>query len=258
LGTAVTPYFSRDGITLYLGDCRIILPELGTGWADCILADPPYGETSLGWDRRVAGWLPIVRATLNRNGSLWCFGSLQHFMAERDAFAAWKLAQSIVWEKHNGSGFAADRFRRVHELVAHFYPDDSSWEQVYKKPVFTRDATKRTVRRKGQRARHTGEIGDSTYVSHDGGPRLMRSVIHVRSCHHKAQHPTEKPCGILSPLIEFSCPPGGTVAVPFAGVGSELEASRLAGRKAIGVELSEKYAERAAKRLEQGILSFDG
>jgi site-specific DNA-methyltransferase (adenine-specific) len=251
----MTPYFSGDGVTLYHGDCREVFPTLGDGWADMVLADPPYGETSLGWDRRVVGWVSVARVTLSRRGSLWCFGSLRHFLAERDAFAGWKLAQEIVWEKHNGSAFHADRFKRVHELVAHFYPADVPWGEIYQSPVFTQDATKRAVRHK-ERPPHTGEIENSTYVSTDGGPRMMRSVIYVRSCHGRAQHPTEKPMGILSPLVEFSCPPGGTVAVPFAGVGSELDAARMAGRKAIGVELSERYCERAAKRLSQGVLAL--
>lgn len=247
------PYFQRDGITLYHGDCREVIPSLGGGWADCVVADPPYGETSLVWDRRVAGWLDPVPLALKRPGSLWCFGSLRHFWAERDAFDGWKLAQEVVWEKHNGSSFHADRFKRVHELIAHFYPAGVPWGELYKSPVFTPDATRKVVRRKEQTP-HTGVIGDSTYVSHDGGPRMMRSVIRVRSCHGTARHSTEKPIGIISPLIEFSCPPGGTIAVPFAGVGSELLAARLGGRKAVGVEIEESYCEEAARRMEQGVL----
>jgi DNA modification methylase len=38
---SLTPYYDRDGITLYCGDCREILPQLGT--FDLLLTDPPYG-----------------------------------------------------------------------------------------------------------------------------------------------------------------------------------------------------------------------
>jgi site-specific DNA-methyltransferase (adenine-specific) len=67
--------------------------------------------------------------------------------------------------------------------------------------------------------------------------------------HHSAIHPTEKPLGILSPLIEYACPEGGLVVDPFAGSGSTLDAARQSGRRAIGIERHEPYAEAAAKRL---------
>ena len=82
----------------------------------------------------------------------------------------------------------------------------------------------------------------------------MRSVLAVRSCHGYAVHPTQKPVGILHPLIEFSVPVSGIVLDPFAGSGSTLVAAREAGRRAIGIEVQERYCEIAAKRLAQGVL----
>ena len=252
--TPPPPYFQRGNVTLYYGDCREVLPAvLQPGSVDLLLADPPYGETSLDWDAAVAGWTAALMPLLKPSGSLWCFGSLRFFMEQRDEFAGWKHAQDVVWEKHNGSSFHADRFKRVHELAAQFYPASVPWGEVYKKPVTTPDATKRQVRRK-QRPPHTGHIEASSYTSEDGGPRLMRSVIFVRSCHGYAEHPTQKPTGIVIPLLEYSCPPRGLAVSPFAGSGTDLDAARLLGMRAVGCEVDERNCEKIARRLSQETL----
>lgn len=251
----MTPYYEDEWVTLYHGDMREVLPLLGENRVDCVVTDPPYGQTSLEWDRCVPYWPRVVAPVLAPHGSMWCFGSLRMFMDRVPDFKGWKLAQDLVWEKHNGSNFHADRFRRVHEQVAHFYPAKTPWEQVYNEVPTTPDATKRTVRRK-ERPPHTGEIAGSTYTSQDGGPRLQRSVIQARSMHGSALHPTEKPVGVLSLLIEASCPPGGVVLDPFAGSGSTGEAARQLGRESFLVEADERYCEIAAKRLSQGVLNL--
>ena len=247
----VTPYFEDRGATIYLGDCREILPALALGGAvDLVLADPPYGDTSLDWDVRDLRWLAVAGPLLAAHGSVWCFGSLRMFMAQAAGIDAlgWRLAQDVVWEKHNGSGSAADRFKRVHEGVAQLYPAGSQWNRVYKSPVTTPDAVAKQVRRK-KRPQHWGEIGEAHYQSEDGGPRLMRSVIYARSCHGYADHPTQKPVEVLRPLIEYSCPPGGLVLDPTMGAGSTLIAARQLSRGAIGIEIDEGHCESAARRL---------
>ena len=243
------PYFEQDGITIYHGDCREIILAL-IGQVDVVVTDPPYGDTSLEWDARIIGWQEDVARVASQ---LWCFGSLRFHMNERDAFDGgdWKLAQEVVWEKHNGSGFHADRFKRVHEIAVHWYRGE--WGALYKDPPVTMDATARTLRRK-TRPTHTGHIEAGSYASEDGGPRLMRSVQRVRSEHGRAVHPTQKPLGILRPLIQHSSPPGGIVLDPFAGSGSTLLAARDLGRRAIGIEIEERYCEAAALRLAQTTL----
>jgi site-specific DNA-methyltransferase (adenine-specific) len=240
-----TPYWEdRDaGLTLYHGDCRDILPQLGLQ-ADCVIADPPYAETSLAWDRWPDGW-PTLAATVT--SSMWCFGSMRMFLDRRDEFTGWKLSQDVVWEKHNGSGFAADRFKRVHETVTHWYRSD--WRSIHHEITRERGTP---VRKSGSAVRattpHTGEIGVHRWE--DDGLRIPRSVQRVRSMHSRALHPTEKPLGILAPLITYACPPGGLVLDPFAGSGSTLDAARQTGRRAIGVEADERYCEAAARRLD--------
>jgi site-specific DNA-methyltransferase (adenine-specific) len=247
---AVTaPYWSDERVSLYLGDMREVLPALGVK-ADLVLADPPYGETSLAWDRWPDGWLEVAAKAAN---SLWCFGTLRMYLKHGGEFAAarWKLSQDVIWEKHNGSGIANDRFYRVHEQPTHWYR--GAWRDIHHDTPITRDATARTLTRR-QQPKHTGQIGPSSYASEDGGPRLMRSVIKVRSMHHRAIHESQKPGGLLEPLITYACPPGGLVVDPFAGSTSTLVTARMTGRRAIGIELREECAEQAALWLAQADL----
>ncbi|MFE6429320.1 DNA-methyltransferase [Streptomyces rochei] len=241
------PYYEDDTVQLYLGDMREILPSLAVQ-ADLIVTDPPYAETSLAWDRWPDGW-PTLAATVTR--SMWCFGSMRMFLDRRDEFADWKLSQDVIWEKHNGTGFAKDRFRRVHEHALHWYrgPWRNTSHDVPRVPSTGGHqggpASRSTIA-------HTGTIARQQWT--DDGTRLMRSVIKVRSTHHAAIHPTEKPLGILDPLIRYACPEGGLVVDPFTGSGSTLEAARLSGRRAVGIEAHEPYAEAAAERLQQPYL----
>lgn len=241
------PYYTDEAATLYLGDCREILPSLDLR-ADLIVTDPPYAETSLAWDRWPDGW-PSLAATAA--SSMWCFGSMRMLLDRRDEFVSWKLSQDVVWEKHNGSGFAKDRFRRVHEYVTHWYR--GKWANVHHQ---TPRVPSTGGHQGGPASRsgiaHTGTIARAIW--NDDGTRLIRSVVKARSAHHAAIHPTEKPVELLDPLIRYGCPPGGLVLDPFAGSGSTLDAARQCGRRAIGIEAREDYAEAAARRLSAQIL----
>lgn len=236
-------------IEVITGDCRDVLARFPDASFDCILTDPPYGETSLEWDRWVPDWPKMLRRLLKPTGSMWVFGSQRMFFDHVGEFSGWKLAQDIVWEKHNGSGLFADRFRRVHEHALHFYRDDALWSDVFKAPQFTNDATARTVRKKSRPAQWIGATGDSVYRSEDGGPKLMRSVIYVRSEHGRAEHPTQKPIGIVEPLLLYSCPPGGRVLDPFAGSGTTGLVAKRHGIDAVLVEGKPEFAALIDRRI---------
>jgi site-specific DNA-methyltransferase (adenine-specific) len=262
------PYFADDTVRLYVGDCREILPALGERF-DCAVADPSYEETSLRWDRWADGWPAAVASHTN---SLWCFGSMRMFLRHHAEIeeSGWKLSQdvigvdvdgepvygdvTVVWEKHNGSGFAKDRFRRVHENILHWYRGE--WRGVH------HDVPRVPAVHKcggpiygSPQSQHTGAIKSMGYVN--DGYRLLRSVVKTPSVHGKAIHPTEKPVDLLDPLIRYACPPGGVVLDPFAGSASTAVAARLSGRRAVLIEADERYAEKAAQRLQQTVLNLD-
>lgn len=249
----MNPYFDDGQVTLYLGNAFEVLPELGIT-ADLLCIDPPYGETSLEWDRWQDGW-PTLAATAAT--SMWCFGSMRMFLERGSEFSAagWKLSQDIVWEKHNGTGFARDRFRRVHEHALHWYR--GPWRDVHHDvPLLASPGLHQGGSARRSFIPHTGAIAATTWT--DDGTRLARSVIQARSMHHAAIHPSQKPCEVLRPLLEYACPPGGLVLDLFAGSGSTLDTARQCGRRAIGIEGFEPYAESAAKRLSQPVLDFEG
>jgi site-specific DNA-methyltransferase (adenine-specific) len=251
----MNPYYQDEHVTLYLGDMREVLPALGE--FDACVTDPPYGETSLAWDRWPDGWPGLVA---EHTRSLWCFGSMRMFLKHRDQFAVWKLAQdtvgefeidTMVWEKNKASGPVADRFRRVHELATQWYR--GLWRDIYHEvpriPA-TADRVNKVgavVYRRSAGLPHRGDYGPNPYI--DDGMRLARSVVRARVVRGRDTHPTEKPLDVLSPLIEFSVPPGGLVLDPFAGSGSTLFAARRLDRRAVGIEASEEYCEKAAARL---------
>ncbi|MDH6460142.1 site-specific DNA-methyltransferase (adenine-specific) [Micromonospora sp. A200] len=243
------PYYADDTVTLYHGDSREILPILDLQ-PDCIVTDPPYGETSLEWDRWPDGW-PTVAAKLT--SSMWCFGSMRMFLDRRDEFAGWKLSQDVVWRK-NVAGFQpGDRFNRIHEHALHFYR--GAWGSIHHTPPRVPAVRRRAGDLIGRAANEpgvTGARGASFQVS--DGLAYHPSVVDASISRTVSQHPTEKPVRLLDPLIRYACPPGGLVLDLFGGSGSTADAARMSGRRAVLIEANEGYCEAIADRLAQGVL----
>lgn len=99
---------------------------------------------------------------------------------------------------------------------------------------------------------------EEVYIIGDGWRSATRGSSVLR---HNARtdsgrlHPTEKPVGLMMALIR--CAPAGSVLDPFMGSGTTLVAAKELGRRAIGIEIEERYCEIAAKRLDQEVLPFE-
>lgn len=104
-----------------------------------------------------------------------------------------------------------------------------------------------------------GNSDEEIYILGEGftGKRGTNVLVHPKPPPgNRDAHPTPKPVSLMERLIE-KCPPG-IIADPFAGSGATLIAARNLGRKAVGVELEERYCEIIARRLSQGVLDFGG
>ena len=213
------PYYSDDLVTLYHGDCREVTEWLA---ADVLVTDPPYG---IGWRRgenkarssRPAKGIANDGDTAARDAALAMWGDRPALV-----FAAPLLPppdgarHALVWRKPEDAG-----------VVGSSLPWRRDVEMVYALGTWPRS---------------TG-----TASSVLTGPRGLRA-------YSDGSHPHMKPTGLMSNLLA-ACPPG-IAADPFAGSGATLVAAKHLGRRAIGVELEERYCEIAAKRLAQGVLDF--
>ena len=227
------PYWSGDGITLYLGDCREITEWLA---AEVLVTDPPYG---IGYQRERRTWkkpvnrpnpyvMPAGRATTIqgdrdtglRDEALAMWGHAALAFGDLKLAPPANTAKVLIYRKPPNAG--------THGTVAGFRHDIEAIYLIGKWPV--------------------GFGGLSSVL--DTGARSQGNDY---SCSGRYGHPHAKPVDVMETLIH-ACPPG-VIADPFAGSGSTLIAARNQGRSAIGVEIDERYAEKAARRLDQGILA---
>jgi len=233
------PYFEQDGITLYHGDCRDVLPTIADE-VELLITDPPYrsldidvirgtttrlvgGTNERGGDRIGTDWfqtlpdeeidrvISLAMSRLSISGAAYVFADVKTGIR---LFGSLPQRNVLVWDKMKiGMGYS---WRRMHEWIA-YCPME-----------------KHKLRNPG--------AGD---------------IIRCQGVFDKT-HPTEKPTGVLTPLIANSSDEDACVLDIFAGTGSTLVAAKLVGRRAIGIELEERYCEIAATRLSQGVLFGTG
>lgn len=216
----MTPYYEADGITIFHGDCREMTAWLG---ADVLVTDPPYG---IGWSR-------------GANPSRY---SVAHDGIEGDADTTVRDAALAAWGSKPGvvfGSFYAPFPTGVRQVLVWHKPDDAG--VVGSTTGHRRDAE--PVFLVGEWPRRA-----ATWTS------VMRSTQRSIKAIVATGHPHTKPVDVLRTLLHHS--PVGAVADPFMGSGSTLLAAKQLGRRAIGVELDERYCEVAARRLAQGILDF--
>lgn len=217
------PYWSDDVCALYLGDCREVTEWLA---ADVLVTDPPYGRN----------WEAGSRMT-NSHGYGY---SSAHGGIVGDIDTATRDEALTLWGSRLGIVFGDP-------LVAR--PAGAVQALGYGKPL---DAGIKGARAGFRRDLELMYLVGPWPVGVGGCSSILRTgslVAGPRGVGMRYGHPHAKPVDLMETLIA-ACPPG-VIADPFAGSGSTLVAARNLGRRAIGVEIDERYAERAARRLAQ-------
>jgi site-specific DNA-methyltransferase (adenine-specific) len=220
------PYWQGDGITLYHGDCREVLDWLD---ADVLVTDPPYGRKySPAPGNGTGGKFHMGRGasgitgdedTTTRDAALATWGGkLAIVFGDLTLPPPPGIKLTMVYRKPDTAGAfgAMGGFRRDAEAIYLLGP----WT--------------------------AGIGGKSSVLSSQSREFSLRIA-------QRYGHPHAKPVDVMETLIA-ACPPG-VIADPFAGSGSTLVAARNQGRRAVGVEIDERYCEMAARRLDQGILA---
>jgi DNA modification methylase len=220
------PYWSDGQVALYLGDCREVTEWLA---ADVLVTDPPYGR---GWKQGE------LKGRLNRSDSHSGIAGDQDTAVRDAALAAW------------GTRFAA-----VFGDLMLPPPTGNKLTMVYRQPpnAGTRGAIG-GWRRDAEAIYLLGPWSSGLGGRSSVIATASRSQGNPSSAQGRYGHPHAKPVDVMETLIG-ACPPG-VIADPFAGSGSTLVAARNLGRRAIGVELEERYCERIAGRLSQAAFDF--
>ena len=212
------PYYSHGGIVIYHGDCRDILPHVT---ADVVVTDPPYGMNWPCDNRRFCGGSVESQARRPKNPRHYppVVGDDQPF----DPSPWMGFSGVVLWgANHYGQrlpvGTTLVWIKRLDPAFGSFLSDaEVAWM-------------------KG---------GHGVYCYRD---LSMQGDTTTRT------HPTQKPVPLMRWCIGLM--PEGVILDPFMGSGTTLVAAKQLGRKAIGIEIEERYCEIAVKRLQQEVLPF--
>ncbi len=217
----MTPYYEDSAVTIYHGDCREILPW-NKPWLNevILITDPPYG----------------VRYSPSQN-SKKAWGNKTF------------IGDTVV--RGDDSDFDPRKFLSFPTVVlfgANHYadklPPSAAWIVWDKRDGMT-----------------SNDFADCELIwtNLNDNARVFRhqwnGALRDSERGESRLHPTQKPKVLMCWIIE-KCPTG-TILDPFMGSGTTLRAAKDLGRKAIGIEIEEKYCEIAARRMEQEVLPLN-
>jgi site-specific DNA-methyltransferase (adenine-specific) len=215
--TSMQPYYDDGTVTLYNADCREALSNLDAVDIALLVADPPYG----------INYEPTRRA----NGSkMW--GS-QRVQGDREQFDPTPLLRFECVVLFGANWYAAD------------LPSSGGWIVWDKAPRYSKEG-------------FAASDAELAWTNCGSLVRTFRLQWGGRSRNHEENHhPTQKPEALLRWVITTCARDYGVIVDPYCGSGSTLVAAKALGRRAIGIELEERWCAVAAQRLAQEVLPLD-
>ena len=246
-GDCLKPYYSEKGIEIYCGDCREVIPSLET--VDCVVTSPPYNTLPV-------RYAPSGMHAQRENGvNKWLKKASAGYADSRPEpeYQEWlrgivaqclERCSGLVWVNHKV------RYRdgeAVHPVRFLPFP---IWAEV----IWNRRGSM-TFNSRRYAPSHEVILGFGRPLYWNQDLDTLLSVWDI-SPQLEEEHPCPYPLEIPLRLISSSCPLEGKVLDPFMGSGTTLRAAKDLGRRAIGIEIEERYCEIAAKRLSQEVLDF--
>jgi len=251
------PYYSDSSVTLFLGDADgtaggpAVLGSLKDASFPAIITDPPYNvSTRNGRDGTTVGTLKRKDGTarkVQRN-----FGDWDHAWDPK-AF----LAEAARLLAPGGSLIAFTSEFLIGDYVQSGLNHRNLiyWRKSNPTPAFKR----LYVRAVEMAVWQVKEGAPYTFNGTGYTPNVLDGpVVSGFACANGEyrEHPTQKPLWLMRQIVEMHTKPGDLVLDPFAGSGTTLAAAKFLGRRAVGIEMDERYCEAAARRLSQDVLDF--
>ena len=239
------PYYQDDHLTIYNADWRELKSHLEQNPVDAIITDPPYGleEFAKGRDH---GRSRLGRANFVDDG--WD----KEAETSEAVYDMLKAAPDIL--KKGGNLFSFAALERLGDVISAapkplYYKTSGVWHKKNPIPInmkirFVGSLESWVHWVNGQR---TGTFNAEGKPVHN----FIETGLTPKSEKKHGKHSTQKPLSVMGWATNLLTNPEDLILDPFMGSGSTLIAANLAGRKAIGIELEEKYCEIAAKRAQE-------
>ncbi len=251
----IAPYYEANGITIYHGRAEDVLPTLSG--AALVLGDPCYGTTELDWDIPADWsmlWPMIYRACLPT--ALQVLFSAQPFTTDLIVSNRARFRYEIIWDKTMPTGFldANRRPLRAHENILVFA--DKFGSSTYHPQMIATEPRKRHHAIKGAQPAHYGKINKLHNVNIVTNKHPVDVQCFSNGHGGSSDHETAKPLDLMLWLIQSYSNVGDLVIDPFMGNGPVLEACKILGRRAVGIDIRESCCDAAARRLQQEVMEF--